>query len=250
AEIGARDVAIGRVQRARLQLLRARVLMPMSTFLAVDRSSHEYNERDKQGIFYAQAWALVHFLTVQGSGEARPLRVFLEARAAGRSDDAACLQAFGLTPAALQKRLALYLARPALRYFRIKVAPIADATLETAPLNAHEAEFYRGDALMHLGRADDARPYLDRAIALEPGFAPAYRSIGFGYYVARDFAQAAPWLKQAVERDPQDMLARYLRATAAILAAGEAFGPAAAAAVRDDLARSAPTAPDPAEAWR
>ena len=46
--------------------------------LAVDRDSPLYNERDKAGVFYAESWALLHYLLLgreRGAREAgRPVR--------------------------------------------------------------------------------------------------------------------------------------------------------------------------------
>ena len=36
--------------------------MPLAALAAVDHDSAEYNERDKQSVFYAESWALYHYL--------------------------------------------------------------------------------------------------------------------------------------------------------------------------------------------
>jgi tetratricopeptide (TPR) repeat protein len=245
-----KEVELGRPIASHVLLLRQRTLIPFETFFAVDQASPYYNEEDKRGIFYAQAWALAHYLLVEKGGQGRPLRTFLEAVAAGTPGAEACRLAFGVDPATLEKQLAVYVRQPSFRYFRSRVEPLLPAQVREAPLRPHEAEFLRGDALVHLNRLADGRPYLERAMRLEPGYAPAYRSLGLGFYYARDYEAAGGWFTKAVERDPQDGVARFLRANSFILAAGPAFGPAAAATVREDLRQAVEKMPAPGAAWQ
>ena len=37
-------------------------MIPLSQLMNVDHSSPDYNERDRQGVFYAESWLLTHFL--------------------------------------------------------------------------------------------------------------------------------------------------------------------------------------------
>jgi tetratricopeptide (TPR) repeat protein len=55
-------VIVGRPAPWNLKLLQRTSALPMEKLLAVDQSSPEYNERDRTSIFYAQSWALVHYL--------------------------------------------------------------------------------------------------------------------------------------------------------------------------------------------
>ena len=45
-----------------LRLLAQQPLMPLAELFAVTHDSPQYNERDRQGIFYAESWLLTHFL--------------------------------------------------------------------------------------------------------------------------------------------------------------------------------------------
>ena len=54
---------VGGLSQERLQLLRTERLLPLKDFFAVDDRSPFYNETAKANVFYAQAWAFVHFLT-------------------------------------------------------------------------------------------------------------------------------------------------------------------------------------------
>src|SRR5258705_1182394 len=49
-------------------LLRDKIL-PLRTLFQVDHKSPYYNERDKQSIFYAESWALLHYLILGNNGQ-------------------------------------------------------------------------------------------------------------------------------------------------------------------------------------
>jgi tetratricopeptide (TPR) repeat protein len=241
------EVSLGKPIAPHVLLLRRRALLPVETLFDVAHGSPHYNEKDKQGIFYAQSWALVHYLVIERPGS---LRAFLDALAGGANSADACRKAVGLEPAILTKQLSSYLRGFTFRYQKAPVKEIPPAQYTEAALGAHEGAFYVGDALVHQNRLDEARPFLDKAIALQPGFAPAYRSIGMGYAMARDNANALRWLASAIERDPRDGLSRLLRVRATVDAAGGAFGPAGAATLREDARLATEALPSSEEAWQ
>ena len=51
-------------------LLRQKTFIPLTDLLSVDHASSLYNERDRQGIFYAESWALCHYMMI-GDNNAR-----------------------------------------------------------------------------------------------------------------------------------------------------------------------------------
>jgi len=61
-EDGGRRALIGQVIPSHLDLLTHRRHLPIPELLAVERNSSSYNEGERQSLFYAQSWALVHML--------------------------------------------------------------------------------------------------------------------------------------------------------------------------------------------
>src|SRR5256885_2360133 len=57
-----RTARIGKPHELYLRILSRRPLMPLSELLKANHDSAEYNERDRQGIFYAESWLLTHYL--------------------------------------------------------------------------------------------------------------------------------------------------------------------------------------------
>src|SRR4029450_12049904 len=63
-EIEGRDkkIRLGRAIGEHVALLNERRFLPLEQLFAVTTESKEYNEVEKQGVFYAESWALVHYM--------------------------------------------------------------------------------------------------------------------------------------------------------------------------------------------
>ena len=62
-------VTLGSPISSHVFLLRENKMLPLRTLFQVDEKSPYYNERDKQSIFYAESWALMHYLILGKDGQ-------------------------------------------------------------------------------------------------------------------------------------------------------------------------------------
>lgn len=62
AEIRDDEISLGGISNDRMQLLKTSSLIPLKDFFAVDSSSSYYNESSKASVYYAQAWAFMHYM--------------------------------------------------------------------------------------------------------------------------------------------------------------------------------------------
>src|SRR5439155_2075775 len=65
------EITLGRPPEQHIAVLTEKPLLPLKTLFAVDSSSPYYNEAEKQGIFYAESWALTHYLMLGAEGKRR-----------------------------------------------------------------------------------------------------------------------------------------------------------------------------------
>ena len=65
---------LGNPISSHVYLLRDKKMLPLRTLFQVDHKSPYYNERDKQSVFYAESWALMHYL-ILGKGAQRVSRL-------------------------------------------------------------------------------------------------------------------------------------------------------------------------------
>ncbi|HKE57754.1 MAG TPA: DUF1570 domain-containing protein, partial [Pyrinomonadaceae bacterium] len=90
AAIGSGEATIGAPIASYVRLLRSSDLLPLKTLFSVNSDSAHYHDRDKRGIFYAESWALVHYLMLANHGERQPqVARYLSLTAAGVSVEAA-----------------------------------------------------------------------------------------------------------------------------------------------------------------
>ena len=74
---GGRTAMIGRPSRQNLELLQATTsMLPVRDLVAVTHDSPLYNEGNRRGMFYAESWALVHYLTFGSPARAGQLKKY------------------------------------------------------------------------------------------------------------------------------------------------------------------------------
>jgi tetratricopeptide (TPR) repeat protein len=212
-----RRVSLGAQVPNRVRSLRGAQLIPLRTLFEVDQSSPYYYETGKRGLFYAESWALAHYL-LNGEGGARRagLPRFMDMLAAGSAPEDAFRRAFGLDLEAAESALAAYVragayAEDSETYAR---PPDSDPRPLATPLAKAEGLALLGDLLLHTGRVEEAEGYLARALALDPSLARARVSLGLLRLRQNRFEEARAELQLALRSDPRSHLAHYLLAEA------------------------------------
>lgn len=211
-ESGEKKVWLGKAIANHVLYLREQKFLPLQRLFAVDHGSPEYNERERKGVFYAQSWALVHYLLLGNDSKRQPqfLR-FVNALAAGAPIDDSFKQIFQTEYATLEKELNGYIGRnsyPA-QFVTFNEKLSFDADMQTTPLSEAETQYYLGDVLCRIQRRDEGEEHLKRAVALDPKLAPAYASLGISSMRRNRFAEARQYLEQAVAANSRNHLAHY-----------------------------------------
>lgn len=194
---GNRHVTLGKPINGRIQTLRVRELAPLETLFNVDGDSEFYNEKDQRSLFYAESWALVHYLL---SGERRAqLATYLDLLAKGMAVKEAFQQAFQTNFAGMENELRQYIHFGKYRQQEI----IFDKRLEfdtlmrSSALTEAEAQFYLGDLLLHTNRLEAAETYLQKAVALDPHLAQAQAALGILRMRQNRYDEARQYLARA-----------------------------------------------------
>jgi tetratricopeptide (TPR) repeat protein len=191
-------------------LLRESKMLPLRTLLEVDHKSPYYNEKNKQGIFYAQSWALMHYLIIGKEGKVEQLAKFIELVGAQMPLDQAFQQAFGTPFEVMEKELRDYVKKDRYNvlngHFQHKLE--LDTNAEATQLTEAEAQAYLGDLLLHSQRKD-AYTYLEKALKLDPNLAMAHASLGMAYFREGKLNEAHASLERAVAANSQNYLAHY-----------------------------------------
>lgn len=250
-------VVMGRPIANHVYLLRDNKMLPLRMLFQVDQNSAYYNERDKQSIFYAESWALVHYLILGKDGQRMSqLSKFVDLISANVSMESAFQQAFAMTFEAMEKELRAYIQRdryPILNgHFENKLG--YDSAMESAPITEAEAQAYLGDLLLKSNRAD-AEGYLQKALALDPDSAMANASLGLLRVRQARHDEARKLLERAVAKSSQNYLIHYYyayalsREGAGDMDAVMGMAPETAVIVRKELRRAIELRPDYLESY-
>jgi hypothetical protein len=109
---------LGRAIANHVFLLRDSKMLPLRTLFEVDHKSPHYNERNKQSIFYAESWALVHYLIIGKEGRLEQLGKFIDLLTTKMTKEEAFKQAFQMTFEAMGESYAITLGRIATTLFK------------------------------------------------------------------------------------------------------------------------------------
>src|SRR5215213_3469641 len=162
---------LGRLVNYHLQLLRDQRLIPLSQLFAVTHYSLERNKHDVRSLFYAESWALMHYLILGNDGKRLPqLSEFLALTKKGVPTEEAVKRAFQTDTAAMEKELQKYVQAYSFqgRLITFERKLEFESQMTSAPLTDAEAEAYLGDLLLHINRPDDAAVRLQHALELDP----------------------------------------------------------------------------------
>jgi tetratricopeptide (TPR) repeat protein len=209
---GGRRVRVGKRLAGRIEYLRTHGLLPLEVLLKADRQSSLYNEHDQRSIFYAQSWALVHYLLSDRTGErARMLSHFLSLQAAGVGVEDGIRQAFQMDIKSLESRLGAYVraGQYAERVEALSRPQRRSAAVEAHHLGEASTQGYLGDLLLRTDRPSEARPYLENALRLDPNLTAAHLSLGVLHLYEGQLAQAREHLQKAIWTAPRNHLAHY-----------------------------------------
>jgi hypothetical protein len=166
---------VGGLSQERLQLLRTEKLLPLKDFFAVDDRSPYYNETAKANVFYAQAWAFVHFLT-HGPYK-NEFHSYLSdlARHEVKFSDYVKTDLTGL-----EIEFDTYLKLRMRTVVREKLRISSEGwTMTTRPIQDADVELAIAEVFLSGGRLDDARKHLEKVAGIDDEFPRAsyYRGV-------------------------------------------------------------------------
>ncbi|MDY7092373.1 MAG: tetratricopeptide repeat protein [Acidobacteriota bacterium] len=255
-------VELGRPLEHHLRWMQRHPNLSLADLFAVGVESDEYNESSRRGGFYAQSWALVHYLMVGDGERSEQLIRFLEQVVAGVEVDDAFHQAFDTDYRTLERELEAYLAQPSLPGLQLSVAGLKAATVPGTVTDLPRAEtLYRlGDLLAYAAprRAEAARSHFLEALELDPRHGGAWAGLGYLEDQTESWDDARGYYERALELAFGDFRIHYLygrnllapwvgrRLTAAEL---EGRAEREIAAARGAFQRSLGLNPDFPEAW-
>ncbi len=210
AQLDTDTVLLGMPAPFHLAELQERTLLPLETLLAVDHSSPHYNEGNRASVFYAQSWALTHFLMLgDGGAHRQQLMTLLEALDKGAPPREATLAAFG-DVAAFERQFRQYLSRfqfPALK----DMVPMANLTkgLPARPLAPAEALALQATVTVTTGEVAQAAVLARDAVAADGTLPEAWMAQARVARRSGDREATTAALEKAIAAGSNDPLAHF-----------------------------------------
>ena len=216
-DIHEKDAELGRPSGQNIMLLRQNRLLPLATLFVVDQKSPYYHEENKGSIFYAESWALTHFIQMNDFKQKTQRMTDYSVLLAQKVDPiAAATQAFGDLKQ-LEKTLDGYVRQGSFSYFKMTTTTeVDDSAFQAQPLSPPQADALRADFLAYNQRATDARSLLDQVLHDDPNNVSARETMGFVEFQQGHLEEAKKWYAQAVQLDSQSFLAHYYFAAIAM----------------------------------
>ena len=232
-DIHDKDVALGQPSSDDVLYLRQNRLIPLPVLFAVDSKSPYYHDENKGSVFYAESWALVHYLEITDH-QTHQDRITAYAKLLAQNQDpvSAATATFGDLNK-LQRELEMYIRESSFHYFRISSPPAPDvASFETGAVSATDADARRAEFLAYNGRTAEAHALLDAVLKQDPNNALACETLGYMALQQHDMEGARKWLTQAVKLDSRSYLANFYYASMAMNEDGLKDAPAIEASLK------------------
>jgi TonB family protein len=202
-------VYLGAPSASNLMILHQTPPLKLSALFDVTASSPYYHEQNKASIFYAESWALTHYLMARDWREkTHRVNDFVDllgknvpqAEAAGRTIGG---------PEALGGALSQYVHNYTFSAARLNAPAIDESDFRAQPLSDAESLAVRADFIAYDRHYAEAQAMLEEALKLDPKLAAACESMGFLYFQQGKTAEAGRWYSEAVALNSQSYFANF-----------------------------------------
>ena len=208
---GGRRALIGAVIPAHLHLLSERRPLSIPELLAVDSKSSAYNEGERQSLFYAQSWALVHMLVAGTANRATLLSEYGRLVASGTPSLDAWQQVF--KDENIIRQLERYVGQEVMKgvlyRFNQNIPTVKSYSSE---VSEGDVQAVLGDLLRRVAPPEETAARFKEAMALRPASARVRALYGL-LMLDEDMADSARPLLLEAANDKADWLVQYHVAT-------------------------------------
>jgi tetratricopeptide (TPR) repeat protein len=213
SEIDDKKAYAGQPDPGLIQVLQQNRMIPLNVLFNVDHTSPYYNEQNKMSEFYAESWALVHYLMMGDNTSHRQMLVtYLTALDRGATQEQASTQAFGDLHR-LESTLQDYARSD--RFYRLEAAAPpepSEADLQVRPLSEAEVDAEKGGFEASRRATQQADSLLQEAVRLDPNLALARQNLALDDMFQGKLPDALDSASQAVALDPKNTVGLFLRA--------------------------------------
>jgi len=207
------EVNIGIPSRYLVETLQRTRLIPIDELLRADHQSPYYNEQSRVSIFYAESWAIVHYLLLdRNARQEQLLQNFLKAWEVTGDQVEAAQKAFGDLKK-FSQTMEVYARNSNFMMGTVKTSVRGDPKsltsreMPSAEVRASHAIFY-----VHTRRPAEAALAAKEALEQDPQLSLGYEAQGLNAYVQEQYEEASPSFSRATELQGATFSAYYFAA--------------------------------------
>jgi tetratricopeptide (TPR) repeat protein len=209
-DIQEKEVLLGQPSQDDILYLRQNRLLPITTLLKVDQTSPYYHEEQKGSVFYAESWALTHYIEVTDRQKGTDRLHDYAKRLINKEDPVVAAQEVFGDLNVLQKALNNYISRGQFMMFKMNAGISVDESgFQARAISNSDADAIRANVLVYNQRPKDAQTLIDAVLHDDPKNALAHESMGYLRFREGDMEAARKWYGEAVQLDSQSYLAHY-----------------------------------------
>ena len=217
-----KDVLLGQPSADDLLYLRQQRMIPLPVLFKVDASSPYYHQEQKGSVFYAEAWALTHYLMVTDYQKKNSsVTAYMNLVSKHEDPVTAAEKAFGDLKQ-LQQALSDYVQGAQYKQFILHsaAAPIDESSYSVHPVTQTEVDVTRADILSLVQREKEATDIIDSVLKADPDNAQAHEVMGRIDFRAQNIEEARAESGKAVKLDSKSYLANYYFGSIALQSPG------------------------------
>jgi Tfp pilus assembly protein PilF len=210
-----KNVEVGKISPYHLQVLHTERLIPIEVLLEADAQSPYYNEQNHASMFYAESWAIVHYMLMDPEARKRQvLTLFLQAWDATGNQVEAAQKTFGDLKK-FSAAMELYSRQRTFYVGIVKTQIHGDPksytirALPPAELDAERSLFYT-----HTHRPKEAMAAVEEALREDPNLPLAHEARGLLAYSQGEFIVAEEAFDRAIALNSTSYVSYYLAAEA------------------------------------
>jgi Tfp pilus assembly protein PilF len=214
-------VEIGKISPYHLQVLQQSKLIPIPALLQADHSSPYYNESNRASVFYAESWAIVHYLQLDPDARKRNLlHDFLATYEAGGNYVDAAEKTFGDLKKFGQK-MEDYSRQTSFYVGKVTTSVHGDPkSYSSRVLPQAELDSQMGELYVYTKRFNEAKSSLNAAVQADPNLPLAHEGLGLLAYYEKDSETAEAEFARAVQLNSTNFLAYFFSARAKLREGG------------------------------
>lgn len=215
-----KNVYLGAPSTSNLVILHEQSALPVSTLFGINASSPYYHEQNKTSIFYAESWALTHYLFARDwHDHTHRVSDFIRLLGTGVDPKDAASQTIG-DAKLLDPTLRNYINKQSFTAVKFEPPKIEENGFRVREMTDAEALAVRADFMAHDRHYAEAQPMLEKASQADPKLGIAYDGLSFLALQEGNAADAEKWSSQALALDPQDYRANYYYAWSLLKGSG------------------------------